>query len=132
MLAGRGQSASYISRYLGLPSDRPDIAAAAVANPLAPDSMGSLIARGWDDNEMGPAYEAHDETYRVLGVTQADYLHSRDEAREHPGDADRREAAAGAERRFERAWDRYDDMPEEADALRAGERARDAYLLPTD
>ena len=132
MLAGRGQSASYIRRYLRLPDSPVDIAASAVANPLAPDSMSSLIAQGWDDAEMGPGYEEYDETYRVLGVTQADYLHSREEASEHPGDEEHHEAAEGATRRFERAWDRYDDLPEEADALRAGERARDAYMLPTD
>ncbi len=63
MLAGQGRTARQIADEMGIPAR---IAAAAFADPLAPDSMEALIADGWYQSIYGTG-SAHRE--RVLGPT---------------------------------------------------------------
>jgi hypothetical protein len=125
MLAGRGQSASYIAHHLDIPED---IAAAAVASPLPEGSMEALIAQGWYDTYYGRDAGETSDTYARTRHTHADQEHSED-VFEDSHSHESWETMEGARRRFDRAVDRYEDMPHEADAFRTEEALRTEMLL---
>lgn len=128
MLAGRGQSASYIEHHLEIPED---IATAATQNPLPVGSVEAVIAQGWYDSSYGSGADETDQTYTQVLHALADRNHAAGEAHAHP-DEETLGALAGAWRRFRRAVGPYRSLPEEADAFQVEQRVENAYMFPED
>lgn len=122
--AGQGKSAKAIADEMGIPAA---IAADATSKPLKKGSMDAVIAQGWYDS----IYGAHaDERNAILNEVEAAdnaLKHARAAVKKDPSAANQAGLVA-AKKRFDVAYRRYRDLPEESDAFRAGDAVTEEYL----
>lgn len=140
-LAGRGNVATAIAARMGIPLA---IARAAVANPIAKGSMEAVEADGWFDSVYGTGAAHREAVLADLERKQHAFLVAQ-KALEKAEEADKAhhtpatEAAVEAAKKrleaataaFTKAVAAHDDLPEEFDATRVGDKARAAFAGTT-
>lgn len=126
-LAGQGKDADFIANHMGIP---PEQAAAAVADPLTKGSMEYLIADGWYQSVYGRDSEHRNDTLEELenAGTALDAAQAAVDA--NPSASNQAKLTAAQERR-QRAFEAYQQLPEENDAWRTGGRVT-AGMLAAD
>ncbi len=137
MLAGRKNVATAIAARMTIPLD---IAKKAVASPLARGSMEAVEAEGWFDSVYGVDSAHRDAVLGDLARKQHAFLTAK-KAQEKAQEADDKHptpataaALEAANKRLEKAQEAFtkavaahDDLPEEFDATRVGNKARDVF-----
>lgn len=136
-LAGRKNIASAIAARMSIPIA---IAKAAVANPIAKGSMEAVEADGWFDSIYGAGSEHREKVLADLNRKQHTFLAAQkalekaqaaDEKNHTPATEAAVEAAdkrlTSAQEAFAKAVAAHDDLPEEFDATRVGNKAREAF-----
>jgi hypothetical protein len=126
MLAGQGRAARQIEIQMGIPAR---IAVQAFSNPLAQGSMEALIAQGWYESVYGARanYRNRVLTEALSSKTALDAAQTAFDTNPTPANQARLTAAR---RRFDVAYQKYVDLPEEADAHRVGNAVEARYRLP--
>ena len=126
MLAGQGKTAREIETQMSIPAT---IAAQAVASPLAQGSMEALIAQGWYESVYGGRANYRNGVLQDV-LSKKTALNNAQEAYD-TNPTPRNEARLNAaRRRFEVAYQKYVNLPEEADAHRVGNAVEARYRLP--
>ncbi len=126
MRAGQGQTAAQITTTMQIPAT---ISAQAVANPLARGSMEALIAEGWYESVYG-GRSAHRERVLTEVLSSKTALDNAQTAFDTSPTPAHQTRLTAARQRFDRAYQRYVDLPEEADAHRVGNAAEARHRLP--
>ncbi|OUL28219.1 peptidoglycan-binding domain-containing protein [Nostoc sp. 106C] len=124
MLAGKGKSAKAIAKEMDIP---PNIASSAVNNPLKSGSMEALIAEGWYESVYGAKADYRDRVLTDLDTKQKALDKAKEQHDKSPTDANQAKLDK-AQKQYDIAYEKYRDLPEEADAWRVGGAVTDAYL----
>ncbi|MDZ8052277.1 MAG: hypothetical protein RMX68_029975 [Aulosira sp. ZfuVER01] len=124
MLAGKGKSAKAIAKEMGIP---PNIASSAFSNPLKSGSMEALIAEGWYESVYGAKADYRDRVLTDLDTKQKALDKAQEQYDKSPTDANKAKLDK-AQQQYDITYDKYRDLPEEADAWRVGGAVTDAYL----
>lgn len=122
--AGQGKSAKAIADEMGIPAV---IAADATSKPLKKGSMEAVIAQGWYDSVYGAHADERNAILNEVDAADNALKQARAAAKKDPSTANQARLAT-ARQRFENAYRRYRDLPEESDAFRAGDAVTEEYL----
>lgn len=123
MRAGQGRTAAQIAREMSIP---PEIAQAAVADPIQPGTMEALIADGWFQSVYGSGSDHRDRTLREVDRAATALEEAQQAHDDNPTPATEARLTR-AQDRFERAFEAYHNLPEEADAHRVGDAIMERY-----
>ncbi len=117
--AGQGLSARGIAAELTIPAT---IATEAKKLPLAPGSMEAVIAQGWWESVYGSGSGHREAVLTEVECADVALEIAKKKAKDHPSPANQA-ALERAEKRFDKAFAAYQDLPEENDAFATGPSA---------
>lgn len=124
MLAGKGLKAGVIATTMSIPAN---IATAAAANPIKKGTTEAIQAEGWYDSVYGSNADYRNKVLDNVEATDNARKKAAEEYKKNttPANKAKLEAATG---KFDEAYKRYKELPEEADAWRVGGQVTAAYL----